>query len=304
MAVMERYTYSKQVNALRILVLLLPQMHKSLLQRLFTLLHRVTTQVARNRMSPLALGTVFGPVLVPSVFSESLTMVDGFQNKNSEILKRGCQDAITLATRMIVLNNELFLFPTRLINDIRDNASSKTPTRHSEAREKRSDSAWCSPYRRGYASRRSSSPINTSIRYAHIGYSTPQMFHDVSNTTAINASPVSTDKINTSSKSSNSNNPKSIWESVFPTLILSRRVSERFEFERSSQTKSFRSTHCICPDGHQTRDLCLANKYVNRCAIGSDIIHKPWEIVLSPPQRDYNTAAPQILQAGKIPLNV
>ncbi|VDL18729.1 unnamed protein product [Hymenolepis diminuta] len=201
MAVMERYTYSKQVNALRILILLLPQMHKSLLQRLFTLLHRVTTQVERNRMSPLALGTVFGPVLVPSVFYESLTMADGFHDKNSEILKRGCQDAITLATRMIVLNNELFLFPTRLINDIRDNASSRTRTKHSEVREKRSESAWCSPYRRSYTSRRSSSPINTSIRYAHIGYSTPQTSHNVSNTTAINASPVSTGRMNTSNKS-------------------------------------------------------------------------------------------------------
>nr|CDS32369.2 rho GTPase activating protein [Hymenolepis microstoma] len=195
MAVMKRYTYSKQVNALRILILLLPQMHKSLLQRLFSLLHRVTSQVARNRMSPLALGTVFGPVLVPSVFSETSTVVDGFQSQNSDI-----QDAITLATRMIELNKELFLLPTRLINDIRDNDSPETPTKHSKAHEKRSESAWCSPYRRSHASRRSSSPINTCIRYAHIGYSTPQMFHDVSNTIAASASPVSTDKINTSDK--------------------------------------------------------------------------------------------------------
>ncbi|VDO05435.1 unnamed protein product [Rodentolepis nana] len=195
-ALMKRYTYSKQVNALRILILLLPQMHKSLLQRLFALLHRVTSQVARNRMSPLALGTVFGPVLVPSVFSETFTVVDGFQNQNSDI-----QDAITLATRMIELNKELFLLPTRLINDIRDNNLPKTPTRHSKPREKRLESVWCSPYRRGHASRRSSSPINTNIRYAHIGYSTPQQFHDVSNTITTSSSPVSTEKINTCDKS-------------------------------------------------------------------------------------------------------
>ncbi|KAM7540394.1 hypothetical protein Aperf_G00000023093 [Anoplocephala perfoliata] len=197
---MERYAYSKQVNALRLLTLLLPQMHHSLLQRLLMLLHRVTTHVARNRMTPLALGTVFGPVFLPSVFSESFSASDNSQNQNPTTLKRDCQDAIALTTRMIELNSELFLFPTRLINDIRDNASPGTPGRLSETREKRLEPTGCSPYRRGHASRRSSSPINISFRYAHVGYGTPRMFRDVSNTTAVNTAPTSSGKMSSKNK--------------------------------------------------------------------------------------------------------
>lgn len=69
--VMSQLMYSKQVNALRILTLMLPKLHRSLLKKLLALLHRVTDRVAQNRMSPLALGTVFGPVFVPTVFPES-----------------------------------------------------------------------------------------------------------------------------------------------------------------------------------------------------------------------------------------
>ncbi|VDM17337.1 unnamed protein product [Hydatigera taeniaeformis] len=156
--------YGKQVKSLRLLVQLLPAPNRSLLKHLLRLLGLVSEHVMQNRMTGTALGTVFGPVFVPSVFGE---VINESQCKNSNSFKKDYQEAILLATRLIELNDKLFLLPTALIEDIRHN-SKESLSQEAEERQEDRDTLRCSPYRWGRHLRRSNSPLQTSVRFASL----------------------------------------------------------------------------------------------------------------------------------------
>ncbi|KAL5111676.1 Rho GTPase-activating protein gacII [Taenia crassiceps] len=164
MSPLDLLAYGKQVKSLRLLVQLLPAANRSLLKQLLRLLGLVSEHVMRSRMTGVALGTVFGPVFVPSVFGEA---TNGPQCKSSNSFKKNYQEAISLVTRMIELNDELFLLPTALLEDIRHNSKELLRPEAKERREDR-DALRCSPYRWGRHLRRSSSPLQTSIRFASL----------------------------------------------------------------------------------------------------------------------------------------
>ncbi|KAH9285635.1 WW domain-containing protein [Echinococcus granulosus] len=164
MSPMDLLAYGKQVKSLRLLVQLLPAVNRSLLKQLLRLLGLVLEHVMQNRMTGVALGTVFGPIFVPSVFGEA---INDPHCKDSNNFKKGCQEAILLATRLIELNDKLFLLPITLLEDIRHNA--KEPLRpEAKKRQEDKDTSRCSPYRWSRRSRRSSSPLQTSVRFASL----------------------------------------------------------------------------------------------------------------------------------------
>ncbi len=68
---LDQLARAKQVKSLRLLVQLLPDVNRALLQRLLGFLARVTKHVNETRMTPVALGTIFGPLLVPAVVNNS-----------------------------------------------------------------------------------------------------------------------------------------------------------------------------------------------------------------------------------------
>lgn len=72
MSPMDLLAYGKQVKSLRLLVQLLPAANRSLLKQLLRLLGLVSEHVMQSRMTGVALGTVFGPVFVPSAFGEAI----------------------------------------------------------------------------------------------------------------------------------------------------------------------------------------------------------------------------------------
>ncbi|KAL5962045.1 Rho GTPase-activating protein gacII [Taenia solium] len=164
MSPMDLLAYGKQVKSLRLLVQLLPAANRTLLKQLLRLLGLVSEHVMQSRMTSVALGTVFGPVFVPSAFGEA---INGPQCKNSNNFKNRYQGAILLATRLIELNKKLFLLPTALLEDIRHNAKGSLRPEAKERQEDR-DTLRCSPYRWGRHLRRSSSPLQTSVRFASL----------------------------------------------------------------------------------------------------------------------------------------
>ncbi len=68
---LDQLARAKQVKSLRLLVQLLPDGNRALLQRLLGFLARVTKHVGETRMTPIALGTIFGPLFVPAVVNNS-----------------------------------------------------------------------------------------------------------------------------------------------------------------------------------------------------------------------------------------
>lgn len=85
--------------------------------------------------------------------------------QNSNNFKKGYEEAILLATRLIELNDKLFLLPTALLEDIHHNTKGPLGSEAKERQEDR-DTSRCSPYRWGRHLRRSSSPLQTSVRFA------------------------------------------------------------------------------------------------------------------------------------------
>lgn len=124
---LEQLAFGKQLKSFRLLAQLLPDSNRQVLKCLLHLLRQVIENEKCTRMTASALGTIFGPVFSPCMFDPSKSSVP--PSATETVCRERCQDAIQLATRLIELNDEIFLLPTSLVEDIYKNLNLEDPVK-------------------------------------------------------------------------------------------------------------------------------------------------------------------------------
>ncbi|BHF57820.1 Rho GTPase-activating protein 19 [Sparganum proliferum] len=124
---LEQVAFGKQLKSFRLLTQLLPDSNRQVLKCLLHLLRQVLENEKCTRMTASALGTIFGPVFSPCMFDPSKSSMTPLTAETA--CRERCQEAIQLATRLIELNDEIFLLPTSLVDDIYKNLNVEDPVK-------------------------------------------------------------------------------------------------------------------------------------------------------------------------------